>query len=519
MAFNPRVSGTLLSDDQLKKEKVERERIRFDPRESGEFSGLNKQKRTNAFLEKAKQFKLDPLPRGKLPFLTRTAGAVFPSFKEAGREIAGILTAKEQEEISINQAALGDALLKRIKNPRISDERKQELVRRFQEIQPDIVSGNPELQRTVLQKFGSALVTAATPAVVALGGAPATVGFGKGLLLQFGKGVLIGEAQGLGTQLSKGERSITKAAAQAIPQALITGTFFAAGFSIARGFRALTQKAPEALMKRALKQAPADLRKEVNNLAPNLRKQLIERGVKGSEAKIASTAEHGVAATERKITTILKDPNVGSKKFPVADLAKSLKKLRARVVEVHGKGAAQHIDDWIENVLLKKGSIIPGGGGARELTVRRSVDLKRAIYQELSSPSFNSNANLSEKSEMLRIIARELSKMNKRAAPALKGAIENQQMWIRTAQAMEGKIASEGRTSLIGLHESILAAGGDVKSITAAFGRRVFETTGIQSRLAVGLAQLDKIDFSRAAKITKATVASLLNKLLRGEQP
>jgi len=342
--------------------------------------------------------------------------------------------------------------------------------------------------------------------------------FAKGLAFQFGKGFLVGEAVGLGTEISKGERSITKAAIKAIPTALITGTFFAVGYSIARGFRALTQKAPEALMKRALKQSPADLRKEVNKLAPNLRRQLIDRGVKGSEAKIASTAEQGVAATERKLNTLVKDPNIRNKTFRVQQFADSLDKLRARVVEVHGKGAAQNIDDYIENVLLRKGKIIPGGAGAREITIERSLALKRAIYQELSSPSFNANANLSEKSEMLRIIARELGKAQKEAAPALKEVIENQQMWIRTAQAMEGKIASEGRTSFIGLHESILAAGGDPASIGAAFGRRVFETTGIQSRLAVGLSQLDKIDFTGPAGVTRTAVALLLNRLLGGRQ-
>ena len=108
---------------------------------------------------------------GASKFATSVVGEAFPSLQEAGREIAGMMSQEEQTAIQKNQEFLGNQVLERIKDPKISDESKRRLIEAYSEINPDIISQNPELNRTVEQKFGSALRTAATPATFLAGGA------------------------------------------------------------------------------------------------------------------------------------------------------------------------------------------------------------------------------------------------------------------------------------------------------------------------------------------------------------
>lgn len=98
------------------------------------------------------------------------AGALAPSFKEIGYDIAGIMTADDIEAQSETYTKLGNELMKRLQSDEITDERKRELFQLYTEANPDILKHVPEIARTGAQKFGSAAMTALLPASVATGG-------------------------------------------------------------------------------------------------------------------------------------------------------------------------------------------------------------------------------------------------------------------------------------------------------------------------------------------------------------
>ena len=179
--------------------------------------------------------------RGRGNILTRTldsaskatigfAGSLLPVYKDIGYDIAAMLTVKGMKQLEQNQEALFSKVMERLKDPNIPDYRKAQYVDMFRRINPDLISGVPEFNRTALQRVGAMVQTAVTPAF-----------FGKNLAGGVGKAFLRGtalqEVSGTAPRVSQGE-GVGTSAVRAIPGALLTGGLFA-------GARALAPKAPD----------------------------------------------------------------------------------------------------------------------------------------------------------------------------------------------------------------------------------------------------------------------------------
>lgn len=300
-------------------------------------------------------------------------------------------------------------------------------------------------------------------------------------------------------------KTATEALKGAVVPTIFGATFFGAGYGLGKLAGVLTKKSPEALYQSALKQSKPDLMKEITHKAPELSKQLIERGVRGNDNKIYTTAIKGLMESEKGINKIASG-SVGAGKIQTANVVTSLDEISRRSRNVFGNEGAVAVDN-VKQAILAKGQTI---------TVKDALLLKRDIYKELSRSAFNVDASLSNQSESLRAIAGSLADEIAKASPDIAALTKSQQMWIRTAHAIEGK-AGMARNNIIGLSDSILGAGavatGDVLSLIPLVGRRVLETARVKTNTAVLLDRIGKIPTDSLGKISKSAVMNLLKGL------
>ena len=91
---------------------------------------------------------------------------------------------------------------------------------------------------------------------------------------------------------------------------------------------------------------------------------------------------------------------------------------------------------------------------------------------------------------------------------------KDQQMWLRASHAIEGKLAASRKLNIIGLSDTILsgasAAGGNVAGLLGGLGRRVFETTGVKTNIAVLLDRLSGLKTNSLGLVSKEAVINLL---------
>ena len=85
---------------------------------------------------------------------------IFSAGGTIGAGLATVEAKKFEEDTSRRQQELGDVLIKQLKDPSISRERKLFTVREFAKINPSIISQVPELQETLMQSVGKFGVTA-----------------------------------------------------------------------------------------------------------------------------------------------------------------------------------------------------------------------------------------------------------------------------------------------------------------------------------------------------------------------
>ena len=245
--------------------------------------------------------------------------------------------------------------------------------------------------------------------------------------------------------------------------------------------------------------------KEITGKAPELSKQLIERGVRGTDNKIYSQAITGLVESEKQIDKIISG-QIGKQTIQTTQIASSLDDLIRRSQNVFGSEGSAAIETVKQNILNKGNAI----------TVADALQLKRDIYKELSKSAFNVDASLSNQSEALRTVAGSLAEEITKTSAEIGAITKSQQMWIRTAKAIEGK-AGIARNNIIGLSDVILStasvATGDVTKLIPAIGRRIFETSRAKTNVAVLLDRIGKIPTDNAGKIAKTAIINLLKQL------
>jgi len=326
----------------------------------------------------------------------------------------------------------------------------------------------------------------------------------KSLKGAIGIGTLLSGAVATAKGISEGKK-ITTAVKESMLPAAIGGTFFGVGYGVGKLASVITKKAPEVLYQSAIKQSKQDLMKEITGKAPELSKQLIHAGVKGNDNKIYSHAINGIIGSEKKITGIASG-DIGSQLIQTTKITSSLDNLIRRSRNVFGDEGSIAIENVKQNILNK----------GETISIRDALQLKRDIYNELSKSAFNVDSSLSNKAEALRSIAGSLAENIAEGSDEIAGLTKSQQMWIRTAKAIEGK-AGTARNNIIGLSDSILGAAslvsGNVAALIPTVGRRVLETTTAKTNVAILLNRLSKIPTDSAGKISKTAIINLLKNL------
>jgi len=225
-------------------------------------------------------------------------GGLAPSFKQIGKSIAGIQTGREQEDITRNQVVLADNLLREIRNPNLTDARKLTLKKLFDDINPDIISNNPELKQTAREVFGAAITTGTTAAgisglfkgaaVLAVKKAGVGAGIKAGIpqalaktAINVGlKGTVQGGLFGLGSGLQKGK--VGKELTAPVVLGALTGTAVSLAGEMLRAAKDMLKHRPANVMQRAFNVPKKFLRKDVFNNRKTLTARMVEQGYKGT---------------------------------------------------------------------------------------------------------------------------------------------------------------------------------------------------------------------------------------------
>ena len=210
----------------------------------------------------------------------------------AAQNLLGITPGKGantlQEEVTQRNIELSNSLIKQLRNPKISRDRKLLTVRQFSKINPDIISQVPELQETALQTLGKGGETAMTTGLLLSGignltatgpASKAIVNFNK-FSKTFGKGPKVGLFPKVAGNMLRGGK------------AFLGGSLFGSAFALSSG-----------------KEDPKEIAKEaatmgVFNLAAPA---VISKGLKisGLTAKtLGKTVTKGIAELNKRFTKI-----------------------------------------------------------------------------------------------------------------------------------------------------------------------------------------------------------------------
>jgi len=352
-----------------------------------------------------------------------------------------------------------------------------------------------ERELTPQEAIGTGLSAASTVGAFALG-APSS------WIQAAGYGSILGGTSSLGEAI-RDEKDFVKTLRQTTLGAILGAVTFMGTYAAAKGLRGLTEKAPEMFYDKALKQSTKDLTKELRGKAPDLSQQLIKQGVYGTNNKIYNQSIRALNETEKTINKLVAQNS--NKTIATQKIASSLDDIIQRKADIPGLSGMADTINKIKTDILAKG---------KELTVGQALQLKRDIYRELSQHTFNIDATLSTQSEGLRTVAHSLMEEISKVVPAIAKVTKNQQMWKRTATAMEMKISQSARHNIIGLSDSIIASAGvpgDVLTSTiGAVGRRFIESTPFQTGTAV---LLDRVG-TALNQLPKDATRSTINKIM-----
>jgi len=342
----------------------------------------------------------------------------------------------------------------------------------------------------------------------------ASLGFGQPAtaLEAAGLGAGVGALTGVAEQVEIEDQTVGGALTGIALNSALTALFFLGAYGAGKAFEGLTKRFPERLYKSSLKQSTADLKKELSEQAPDLANQLIEKGVRGSENKMYTQSVTAINSIENQINNAMKKE--GSKKILTTKIASSLDDVARKFQNVLGDDGVTAINQVKDNVLAK----------GKEITLNQALQFKRDIYKVLSNNAFNVNATLSQKAEALRVVANSLMKEISKTSPEIGKLTSQQQMWIRTAQAMEGVLARSNRANIIGLNDVILGSGGvsnaSLITLVAGSGRRVLETTRAKTAGAVTLDRIgqfvEKLPTDKTGRILKTQITDLISRFTGG---
>ncbi len=279
----------------------------------------------------------------------------------------------------------------------------------------------------------------------------------------------------------------------------IGSTLLGAGAGAALGAGGLLAKAakdfvgtklPTWMMNKAVKPALQDLKKNVKFGSPTLGEDLLTEGVKGGPRRLLEIAEKNLTSLEDDLQRVLSDPT----------LAKA--QIRRDTVFPH-----------LREMMLQKHTV-PGGRNdmiqikdiyndlPEVMSLPQAQAIKRSIYQELRSPAYRLDANLTTKTATLKNIAKGLKTEieNTVGGTVVQDINRKLSIYGRLENSMVDQLARELRNNGIGLTDAVLAAGGWPTTILGLL-RHVGK--GTETHIAQGLNKFSKLGTGPVGKGVK----------------
>lgn len=188
--------------------------------------------------------------------------------------------------------------------------------------------------------------------------------------------------------------------------------------------------------------------------------------------------------------------------IPTKSIASGLNSVIKTANNVPGNKTAVSELSRIQASILQRGA---------KMSIPDALQLKRDIYHAIGSRGFNIDAKLSASNEGLRNVASSIATEIGKISPEMAKLTEQQQMWLRLSDALENKVSRSGGKDVLGLKDTILAAGGDFKGVGTSVGRKVMETTRVKSNIAQGLNKLGNVKAPSVSGLTKEGTIKTVN--------
>jgi len=293
-----------------------------------------------------------------------------------------------------------------------------------------------------------------------------TVPFGKGTNIA-SKALLPGAAVG-GMNAAANDRNVITGA---LTGAAGAGVLNIAGTGVKKMLSGVTKKLPERMMGSVLKEPIKDTRAAIKG-GDSLAKEALKRGIQGSDEKIYETSVAKLNQFEDEVQNAL----TGSKRIiPMADIKQGVQPLIDKYSKSGNMSAVSNITNRIEALEQYHGKSIP---------VSVANEVKRALYDEARNAYGQMS---SENMEGVKLIAKVLKEGIANKVKGVDNLNKELSVYGRIADAAIDKLARGGRNNMLGLTDSILAAGGGPSAIPVLVGKNVVGSTAGKSFVANAL--------------------------------
>lgn len=301
-----------------------------------------------------------------------------PLAKTAALTFGGVNYAQKlQKPLEEQQGVLFKKLMEQLKDPNISEERKQILVERFNAIDPDIVNQVPELRetlnKTTNQILGEAALTALNIAAPSLGKAAKGLTLGGRLGTGTATGALYG---GLGAIESGAETS--KEVLQGAGTGAALGFGFTAAGEVLGALRKSLQKIPATQTSKAVGLTAKEIKQ-----SREAQRALLRKGVQAESLPQEIYNEGWIKGTTEQVM------NKAQQRIDQADklISSTLKKFEDRTISKSQLLGSERVQNILNNELTDASTItaiekifnkLP-----EQMTVVEAQAAKRALYDKL----------------------------------------------------------------------------------------------------------------------------------------
>lgn len=270
------------------------------------------------------------------------------------------------------------------------------------------------------------------------------------------------------------------------------------------------EKLAENTANTAIRPTLEETRKAVKYGQDTLGKELIKRGITGSDKKLVKVAEEGLTKNEEALQQILSNSTQTIKKKDLQPYFESL--VRKMKATPGMKEEAAKVAEIVKQF-------------PKEATLSEANKIKRNLYSALSDRSFKMDPSLSTKKEAMKTMALAIKKeIEQRVGnDSVKGLNKEIGFYLRLGERAGDNIARAARNSQLSIGDMALAgvggvAGGIPGAVVGATARKALGSTGFKTRAAVSVDRLSKaigkMKADTAGRISKKALLNALNQYM-----